>query len=154
MARMFFPPPRVSVLDMHDGTCVKHVPWCMPGSLTSGFLWSRWRGKRPEHPRRMCNPQFYATGYKPNSGRQKWNPALIQGGLCQRPVGWRSTTGRDASSDCCVYWYVDAFPGFPSESDAWAPCPPITKKCVVTSTVLSEIERPSSKDWRLIALQI
>ena len=24
--------------DMHDGTCVTHVPWCMPGSLTRGFL--------------------------------------------------------------------------------------------------------------------
>ena len=27
--------------DMHHGTCVTHVPWCMPESLTSGFLWSR-----------------------------------------------------------------------------------------------------------------
>ena len=35
----FFPPPRVSDLDMHYGTCVTHVPWCMPGSLSSGFLW-------------------------------------------------------------------------------------------------------------------
>ena len=32
--------------------------WCMSGSLTSGFLWSRWRGKRSRHPRRMRNPQF------------------------------------------------------------------------------------------------
>ena len=23
---------------MHHGTCVTHVPWCMPGSLTRGFL--------------------------------------------------------------------------------------------------------------------
>ena len=38
-------PPRVSDSDMHHDTCMKHVPWCMPGSLTSGFLWSRWRGK-------------------------------------------------------------------------------------------------------------
>ena len=38
-------PPWVSDPDMHDGTCVTHVPSCMPGSLTSGFLWSRWRGK-------------------------------------------------------------------------------------------------------------
>ena len=22
-----------------------HVPWCTPGSLTSGFLWNRWRGE-------------------------------------------------------------------------------------------------------------
>ena len=32
----FFPPMRVSDPDMHHGTCVTHVPWCMPGSLTSG----------------------------------------------------------------------------------------------------------------------
>ena len=25
----------------HYGTCVTHVPRCMPGSLTSGFLWSQ-----------------------------------------------------------------------------------------------------------------
>ena len=37
-----FPPPRVSVPDMHHGTCVTHVPWCMPWSLNSGFL-SSWR---------------------------------------------------------------------------------------------------------------
>ena len=50
---------------MHHGTCVTHVPWCMPGSLTSGFLWSRWRlgrGKRSRHSRRMRNPQFYVSG--------------------------------------------------------------------------------------------
>ena len=41
--------------DMHHGTCVTHVPW----SLTNGFLWSRWRGKRSRYSRRMCNPQFY-----------------------------------------------------------------------------------------------
>ena len=35
--------------DMHHSTCLTHVPWCMPGSLTSGFLCSRWRGKRSRH---------------------------------------------------------------------------------------------------------
>ena len=42
----FSPPPHVSDPDMHHGTCVTHVPWCMPGSLTNGFLWSRLWGKR------------------------------------------------------------------------------------------------------------
>ena len=37
-----FPPPRVNDPDMHHGKCVTHVPWCMSGLLTSGFLWSRW----------------------------------------------------------------------------------------------------------------
>ena len=51
----FHPPwnpngPRVSDPDMHHGTCVVHVPWCMPGSLTGGFLWSQWRGKRSGIP--------------------------------------------------------------------------------------------------------
>ena len=51
--------------DMHHGTCVTHVPWCMPGSLTSGFLWSRWWGKRSRQSRRMHNPQFYVSGERP-----------------------------------------------------------------------------------------
>ena len=46
MPGTFFPPPRVRDPDMHHGMCVTYVPWRMPGSLTNGFLWSRWRGKR------------------------------------------------------------------------------------------------------------
>ena len=65
MAGTFSPPPRVSDPDMHHGTCVTHVPWCMPGSLTSGFRWSRWRRKRPRHSRRMRNPQFSVSGQRP-----------------------------------------------------------------------------------------
>ena len=65
MPGTFTPPPRVSDPDMHHGTCVTHVPWYMPGSLTSGFLWSRWRGKRSRHYRRMPNPQFYVSGKRP-----------------------------------------------------------------------------------------
>ena len=38
MPGTFFPPPRVGDPDMHHGTCVKHVPWCMPGSLTRGLF--------------------------------------------------------------------------------------------------------------------
>ena len=58
-------PPQVSDPDMHHGTCVTHVPVCMPGSLASSFLWSRWRGKRSRHSQRMRNPQFYSTGKRP-----------------------------------------------------------------------------------------
>ena len=54
--------PRVSDPDMHHGTCVTHVLWSMLGSLTSGFLWSRWRGKRSRHSRGMRNPQLSVTG--------------------------------------------------------------------------------------------
>ena len=65
MLESFSPPPRVSDPDMHHGMCAKHVSWFMPGSLTSGFLWSRWRGKRSRHSRRMRNPQFYVSGKRP-----------------------------------------------------------------------------------------
>ena len=65
MPRGFSLPPRVSDTGMHHGTCVTHVLWCMPGSLTSGLLWSRWRGKRSWYSRRMHNPQFYVSGKRP-----------------------------------------------------------------------------------------
>ena len=47
MPGTFSPPPQVNDLDMHYGTCMTPVPWCMPGSLTSGCLWSRWRENVP-----------------------------------------------------------------------------------------------------------
>ena len=50
------PPPRLNDPDMYHGTCVPHVPWCMPGSLTGVFLWNRWHGKRSRHSRRVRNP--------------------------------------------------------------------------------------------------
>ena len=65
MPGTFLASPRVSDTDMHHGTCMTHVPWCMPGSLTSGFLWSRWRGKHSRHFPRMRNPQFYVSGKRP-----------------------------------------------------------------------------------------
>ena len=65
MQRAFCPLPRVSDPDMHHGTCVTHVPWCMPGSLTGGFLWRWCRGKRSRHSQRMRNPQFYVSGKRP-----------------------------------------------------------------------------------------
>ena len=61
-----FPPrPRVSDPDRHHGMCVRHVPWCMPGSLTCGFLLIQWRGKRFWHSRGMRNPQFCVSGKRP-----------------------------------------------------------------------------------------
>ena len=57
----FSPPPRICDPDMHHGTCVMHMPWCMTRSLTSGFLWSR-RGKSSRHTRCMRNPQLYVSG--------------------------------------------------------------------------------------------
>ena len=49
MPGTFSPPPWVCDPDMHHGTCVTYVRWCMPGSLTGGFLWNCLRGKRSRH---------------------------------------------------------------------------------------------------------
>ena len=65
MPGTFSPPPRVSDLGMHPSTCVTHVPGCMPESLASGFLWSRWGGKRSRHSRRMRNPHFNISVKRP-----------------------------------------------------------------------------------------
>ena len=62
MLGTFSLPPRVSDPNMHHGTCMTHMPCCMPGSLTSSFLWSLWQGKRSRHSQRMRNPQFYIFG--------------------------------------------------------------------------------------------
>ena len=35
------------------------------GSQTSGFLWSRWRGRRSRHSRNMRNPQSYVSQKRP-----------------------------------------------------------------------------------------
>ena len=61
----FSPHPRFGDPDMHHGTCVTHVSWCISGSLISGFLLNQWRGKRSRHSRRMRKPQFYVSGKRP-----------------------------------------------------------------------------------------
>ena len=65
MPGTFSPTPRVRDPYMHHGTRATHVPWCMPGSLTSVFLLSQWRGKRSRHSRRMRKPQFYVSDKRP-----------------------------------------------------------------------------------------
>ena len=89
----------VSDPDMHHGTCVTHVPWCMPGSLNCGFLWSWWRGKRSRHYRCMRNPQFYVSGKRPMRGA----------GICN----WNTSSGEER--DLCMLhrqyhdcWWPDA----------------------------------------------
>ena len=57
--------PLVSDLDMDNGTCVTHVPWCM----SIGIANPRWRGTRSRHCRRMRNPQFYVSGERPMGTR-------------------------------------------------------------------------------------
>ena len=71
MSGKFSSAPRVSDSDMNHGACVTHVSWCIPRTLTSGFLWSQWRGKRSRHSRRMHNPQFYLSGKRPTAARYR-----------------------------------------------------------------------------------
>ena len=65
MLGTFSPPSGVSDPDMHYGTCVTHVPWCMPGGITGGFAWIRWREQHSLHYRRMLNAQYYVFGKMP-----------------------------------------------------------------------------------------
>ena len=74
MQGTFSLPPRDSDPDMHHGTCVTRVPWCLPGSQTGGFLWSRKWGKRSQHSRRMRNQQFYVSDKRPVQGQGLWKP--------------------------------------------------------------------------------
>ena len=61
-----FPPPlRVSDPDIHHGTCVTHVPWCMPGSLTS-------RGGFPGIPEACATRNFAYLVRGPCLVHKRW----------------------------------------------------------------------------------
>ena len=89
MPGTFSATPRVSDPYMHHGMCVTHVPWCMLGSLTTGFLWSRWRVKHSRHSSRMRNPQFYVSGKRPMASHfaDVNNITHLCCGLCQKLKG-------------------------------------------------------------------
>ena len=65
------PPPRVSDPDKHHGTRMTHVPWCMPGSLTSGVLWNRWRGNVPSIPGACATRNFTYLARGPFNGGKR-----------------------------------------------------------------------------------
>ena len=90
MPGTFSPPPQVSDPGMHHGTCVMHVPWCMPGSLTSGFLWSRWRVKRSRHSQRMRNSQDYVSGKRPIAYANELVKGLVVFSGC---INWKLRWG-------------------------------------------------------------
>ena len=50
--------PRVSNPDMRHGTCVTQMPWCMPWSLTRGFLLIRGEGDVPGIPGACATRNF------------------------------------------------------------------------------------------------
>ena len=69
----FLPPLRVSDPDMHHDTCVSHVPWCMSGSLTSGFPLKLVVGKTFPAFRAHAQAAIYASGKRPMVMiSQKW----------------------------------------------------------------------------------
>ena len=65
MLGTFSPPPRVSDPGMRHGASVTHVLWCIPGSLNSGFLWSRWRENVPGIPGSCVIHNFAVSGKRP-----------------------------------------------------------------------------------------
>ena len=93
MPGTFSPPPQVSDPDMHHGTCVTHVPWCMPGSLTSSFLWNRRRGKTfpafPAHAQpailRICQEAHWKEENTVLFPRQQVTSAQ----LVRHEISWR-----------------------------------------------------------------
>ena len=53
-------PTCITAYACRDTRSVMHL-----GSLASGFLWSRWRGKRSRHSRGMRNSQLYVSVKRP-----------------------------------------------------------------------------------------
>ena len=103
MLGMFSPQPRVSDPDMHHGTCVTHVPWCMPGLLTGGFLWSRRRGKSSRYSRRMRNPQVLHIWQEAHGASAIWYKqnckfCTINARICCRLTLQRRNNERDGVS--------------------------------------------------------
>ena len=101
--RTFSLPLQVSDPDKHHGTCVTHVPWCMPGSLISGFLCSQWRGNVPGIPSACAtrNLAYLVKGPwcwpSPPAQYSGLNNGMIQT-LCCQPIKWPSA-GNDSRKE-------------------------------------------------------
>ena len=63
-------PPSKPMVDHQLGlrSTMAGLCWWMPGSVTNGFLWSRWCEKRSRHSRFMRKPQFCLSGKRPMAG--------------------------------------------------------------------------------------
>ena len=109
MPETFSPPPRISYPDVHHGTCLTHVPWCMPGSLTSVSFGSRWRGKHSRHSRRMRNmqfTQFYVSGKRPIV---TYGNVLEMFNSSPKVFVWLNWTKGTASISRLFYWWAIIF---------------------------------------------
>ena len=65
MPGTFSPPPQVSDLDMHHGTCVTARAVMHAGIANPRFPLKAVAGKRSRHSWRMRNPQFCVSGKRP-----------------------------------------------------------------------------------------
>ena len=128
MPGTFSPPPRVSDPDMHHGTCVTHGPWCMPGSPTSGFLWSQWRGKSFRYSRCKHNPQFYVFGKRTMSLRMfDWHcNTHVNITMHIRNLGWYSVK---------IIGFRLHYTRLKKESDMW------NEICIIISSVIIRIRK-------------
>ena len=112
MLGTFSPPPWISDLGMHHGTCVTHVPWCMPGSLTNGFLWSQWRGNVPGIPGACAsrNSTYLVRGPLLWMGYDKvillGNIFKISPSECISVIMWRHMDTENMAIFCVVYTYI------------------------------------------------
>ena len=102
----FSPTPQVIDLDMHHDTCVTHVPWCMSGSITRGFLWSRRRGICSRHSQRMRNPHSSVSGKR----HMGWSDAgryyhIRQGQFMETEVITRLPQYQSPWSTWLIIWY-------------------------------------------------
>ena len=64
-------------------TCITARVLCMPGSLTSGSLWSRWRGTRSRLSQCMHNLQFGISGKWPINSFDEYYDLKIVNGLAE-----------------------------------------------------------------------
>ena len=103
----FSPSRRVSDPDMYNGTGVTHVQICMPGLLTSGFLWSWFWGNVPGIPGVVLH-NLYPTSIDVKILIKLWNlqslliitfhPWIIAKWLYVLPI-WQHTTGTCYNQD-------------------------------------------------------
>ena len=135
MPGTFSPPPQVSDPDMHHGSCVTHVPWRMQWPLTSGFLWSRWRGKRSRHSRYMRNPQYCLSGKRP---------------MVTRPFHF--TQSEDYDWD--LQWLVSLGPPVKSNtwSHTWYRVDGLAQDCSNSSALAMELLQSCAKQWSYCSL--
>ena len=127
-----YSPPWVSDHDMRHGTCVTHVSWCMPGSLTSGFLWSRWRRKRSRHFWRIGNPQFYVSGKRPMTATNKgYTKSHLTTDAIKHCFLFNLTQKKLSKGNCCkifIYIYICINTLINSWNSSWKYCPNMAKQ--------------------------